>query len=69
MKRLGIFLLIFFPLISCVEMTKKECIDGYLKADDWLIERTRLAGNNKEAKDAIYQEYLNKYKELDLKCK
>lgn len=60
---------VFVFSFSCVEMTKKECVEGYEKADKWYLERTRLAGDNQEAKDAIYKEYLKKYAELDDKCK
>jgi hypothetical protein len=70
MKKLTFSLLfLLITTFSCVEMSKDDCIEGYAAADKWFFEQTKGAGNNQNAKDRIYLQYLDKYKELDLKCK
>jgi hypothetical protein len=61
-----LFLLILAACFSCID--KEQCQKDYLEADDWMIERTKMAGDNQEAKDAIYKEYLKKYAEIRAKC-
>lgn len=67
MKKIKIFIyLILLSCMSCID--KEQCQKDYLEADEWMIERTKLAGDNKQAIDAIYQEYLKKYSEINGRC-
>lgn len=69
-KILRLYLVTFSLIItsnSCID--KEQCVKDYLEADEWMEEKTYLAGDNQAAKDAIYQEYLRRYKEIDARCK
>lgn len=52
---------------SCID-SKNDCIERYLSADEWMIEQTRLSGDNQDAKNRIYEKYLEIYAEIDLEC-
>lgn len=62
-----IILVVLVTFSSCVD--NEECTQDYLKADRWYIEQSKLAGDNQDAKDRIYEEYLKRYKEIDSRCK
>lgn len=62
-----IIMLVLVTFISCVD--SEECTQDYLNADKWYVEQSKLAGDNQDAKDRVYEEYLKRYKEIDSRCK
>jgi hypothetical protein len=62
-----IIMVVLVTFSSCVD--NEECSQDYLNADTWLAQENKLAGNNSDSIDAIYEEYLKRYKEIDSRCK
>lgn len=61
-----LFLVILAACFSCID--KEQCQKDYLEADEWLSEKSKFAGNNQQALNAIYSEYLEKYSKIDARC-
>lgn len=68
LKSMVVFLVFaFLFLVSCID--KEQCVKDYAEADEWMIQRTQMAGDNQEAIKQVYEAYLKKYKEIDARCK